>query len=77
MIEVKGDASTLEKVKNSEFYFITQQSYFSYVSGEDCELVIAKEKFFSTDYGWAFPKGTPYIKKLNDRYISIRNIWNF
>lgn len=67
MIEVENEAASLKMIKNREFFYITEKSFYSYVSANDCELVIAKEEFFSTDYGWAFPKGTPYIQKFNDR----------
>lgn len=67
MTEVHDIDTTMRMVKNGKFYFITERSYFSTVSAEDCNLVIAKEEFFPTDYGWAFPKATPFIKKFNDR----------
>lgn len=67
MREAENYNVALKMVKSGKFAFIAEKSYYSAVSASDCDLVMAQEEFYPTDYGWAFPKGTPYIKKFNDR----------
>lgn len=67
VIETETIRDGVQMAKEGNLIFLTDKSYFSQISAKDCELMIAKEEFFPTNYGWPFPKGTQYIQKFNDR----------
>ncbi|CAD5116620.1 DgyrCDS5493 [Dimorphilus gyrociliatus] len=52
MTEVKNYEIAMKQVRTGKFAFIAEKSYYAAVSADDCDLVMARQEFYPTDYGW-------------------------
>ena len=62
----------LEWVKSGNYAFISEKSWFTYNLADDCDIAMAKEEFYPTNYAWAFQTGAPYLKLFSERINKIR-----
>ena len=50
-----------------DYAFIAEKSYYQAEVAKDCNLAMAKDTFYPTNYGWAFPEKSKIVKLFNVR----------
>ena len=64
--------TAFEWVKSGNYAFIAEKSWFDYKLDDDCDIVMAKEEFYPSNYAWVFQSGAPYLKLFSERINKIR-----